>query len=225
MLSCVAGADREPADNQAFEDILDEAVLALDGSGLRYAVMGGIAATALGGYRHTHDIDVFVKPEDADAALDVLGRSGFSTEKTDPHWLYKAIKREITVDIIFKSAGAVYFDESMIERSAKADFRGRKIRVIAPEDLFVIKALVLNEHNLSLDEHCVRHLNDLLSIVRSCSLDWDYLLRRARLGPRRVLGLLLYAQSLDLLVPDHPIRTLVDMLQLGRRHAEPADQG
>jgi predicted nucleotidyltransferase len=215
----VAGADREPSDGQAFEDVLDDAVRALDASGIRYALMGGIAATAFGGYRHTHDIDVFVKPDDAGAMVETLGRAGFATEKTDPHWLYKAIKRDITVDIIFKSAGAVYFDESMIERSAKVDFRGRKIRVIAPEDLFVIKALVLNEHNLSLDEHCVRHLNDLLAIVRCCQIDWDYLLRRARLGPRRVLGLLLYAQSLDLLVPDHPIRALVDMLQLGSNHA------
>jgi hypothetical protein len=46
-----------------------------------------------------------------------------------------------------------------------------------------------------------------------CELDWDYLLKRARRGPRRVLGLLLYAQSLDLLVPDKAIKSLIHMLE------------
>lgn len=207
-------AERIPADERAFEEVLDHAVAHLDASGVDYAVMGGIAATALGGRRHTHDIDVFVRPEDAEKALDVLGAGGFDIERTDPNWLYKARRSEVTVDIIFRSSGAVYFDTSMIERSVRLGFRGRKLRVIAPEDLFVIKALVLNEHSLSLDEHAIRHLSDLLSIIRRQEIDWDYLLRRARLGPRRVLGLLLYAQSLDLLVPDRVIKSLVKLLEI-----------
>lgn len=207
--------DREPDDHQIFQEVFELALSTLDVSGVRFAVMGGIAATALGGQRFTHDIDVFVRPEDADRALDALARAGFEPERTDPNWLYKAMHAGVTVDIIFKSAGAVYFDEAMIEHSVKVDFRGRTIPVLAPEDLFIMKALVLNEHSLSLDAHCMRHLNDLLGIVRSRDLDWDYLLSRARLGPRRLLGLLLYAQSLDLLVPNRVLRALVQMLELG----------
>jgi len=202
------------SDSQIFHEVLDETLAALDGSGVQYVLMGGVAATALGGHRYTHDIDLFVKPVDADRVLQALDRSGFKTERTDPMWLYKGFKNNVMVDIIFKSAGHVYFDEEMFERSLIADFNGRKVRILSPEDLFVIKALVLNEHSLSLDEHCMRHLNDLLSIVRTRELNWDYLIRRARLGPKRVLSLLLYAQSLDLLVPNRVIKTLAQLLEI-----------
>jgi hypothetical protein len=199
---------------RAFELVLDRATARLERSGVDYAMMGGVAATALGGRRHTHDIDVFVRPDDAERVLQTLADDGFTVERTDPSWLFKAFSEGILVDIIFRSAGSVFFDADMIQRSTWLDLRGRKLRVLAPEDLFVIKALVLNEHSLSLDEHCMRHLNDLLSIVRLQSLDWDYLLKRARMGPRRVLGLLLYAQSLDLLVPNRVIKSLVNVLEL-----------
>ena len=61
------------SDNHAFYEVLDEMVSALDQRGVPYALIGGIAATALGCHRFTHDIDVFVKPEDAEMALDAKG--------------------------------------------------------------------------------------------------------------------------------------------------------
>jgi hypothetical protein len=47
-----------------------------------------------------------------------------------------------------------------------------------------------------------------VAIIAKRELDWDYLLDRARRGPRRMLSLLLYAQSVDLAVPDRVIRRL-----------------
>ena len=44
----------------------------------------------------------------------------------------------------------------------------------------------------------------------SSDLDWDYLERRARRAPRRVLSLLIYAQSIDLFVPNRVIRSLFE---------------
>jgi predicted nucleotidyltransferase len=202
------------SDNQVFHEVLAEALDALDGTGVRYALIGGVAATALGGHRFTHDIDVFVKPEDGDKILTALDAAGFTTEKTDPNWLYKGFKNNVMVDVIFKSSGPVFLDEEMIERSTVIDFHGRLVRTLGPEDLFIVKSLVLNEHSLSLDEHCMRHLNDMLSIIRVSKLDWDYLIRRSRLGPRRVLSMLLYAQSLDLLVPNAVIKEMVRELEL-----------
>jgi len=202
------------SDNQVFYEVLGEVVLALDESKIEYAMMGGIAATILGGHRFTHDIDIFVKPAHADRALESLGKRGFDIEKTDPRWLYKAFKKNVMVDLIFKSSGPVYLDDEMYDRSTMAKFNGVSVRTLSPEDLFVIKALVLNEHSLGLDEHCMRHLNDLLGLLRVSEMDWDYLIRRARLGPRRVLSMLLYAQSLDLLVPNHAISVLAHMLEI-----------
>jgi predicted nucleotidyltransferase len=202
------------SNNQTFYEVLDETVSALDESGVPYTLMGGIAATAQGCHRFTHDIDVFVKPEDAEMALEALEAKGFRTEKTDPLWLFKGFKKNVLVDVIFKSAGTVHLDQEMLERSRVVEFYGRKIRVLGPEDLFVIKALVLNEHCLNFDEKCLRHLSDLLGLIRSCELDWDYILKRSRSGPRRMLGLLIYAQSLDLLVPNRVIKALAEQLEI-----------
>jgi len=200
--------------NQLFYQILDETVSALDQSGVSYVLMGGIAVTALGCHRFTHDIDVFVKREDAETALNALAAKGFRTEKTDLSWLFKGFKNNVMVDVIFKSAGTVQLEKEMLERSRVVEFHSCKIRVLGPEDLFVIKALVLNEHALNFDEKCLRHLSDLLCLIRTCELDWDYILRRARQGPRRMLGLLIYAQSLDLLVPNRVINTLAEQLEI-----------
>jgi hypothetical protein len=202
------------SDNDLFHEVLRDVVLALDEAKIEYALMGGIAANVRGDQRSTHDIDVFVKPAQADKALESLGCRGFNTEKTDPRWLYKGFKNNVMVDLIFKSSGPVYLDDEMYARSTVAEFNGTTVRTLCPEDLFVIKALVLNEHSLGLDEHCMRHLNDLLGLLRVSEMDWSYLIRRARFGPRRVLSLLLYAQSLDLLVPNHVIRVLADMLEI-----------
>lgn len=46
-----------------------------------------------------------------------------------------------------------------------------------------------------------RHWHDALALRSRRDLDWQYLPRRARHGPRRVLSLLLDAQSNDLPVP------------------------
>jgi hypothetical protein len=202
------------SDSDIFHVVLAEALDAIDRCGASYVLMGGIAATALGGHRSTHDIDVFVKPHDADLVLDALDKAGFQTEKRDPLWLYKAFRHNVMVDVIFKSSGPVFLDDEMIERSTVLDFRGRQVRTLGPEDLLIVKSLVLNEHSLSLDEHSMRHLNDLLSIIRVSDLDWEYVIKRSRLAPRRVLGLLLYAQSLDLLVPNAVIKEMVRMLEL-----------
>jgi predicted nucleotidyltransferase len=200
--------------NQIFCEVLDEAVSALDESGVPYALMGGVAAAALGCQRFTHDIDIFVKPEDAETALKILEAKGFRTEKTDLLWLFKGFKNDVLVDVIFKSAGTIHLDQEMLERSRVVDFYGRKIRALGPEDLFVIKALVLNEHCLNFDAKCLRHLSDVLGLIRSCEIDWDYILKRARLGPKRMLGLLIYAQSLDLLVPNRVIKALAEQLEI-----------
>jgi hypothetical protein len=63
-----------------------------------------------------------------------------------------------------------------------------------------------------------------LAVVARCQLDWDYLVRRARRhGARRVLSLLLYAQSNDLVVPNGPIRALFD--DVFAEWPEPASRG
>jgi predicted nucleotidyltransferase len=118
---------------------------------------------------------------------------------TNPNWLYKAFRDDALVDVLFKAKGDIYLDDEMLARSVCCDVSGVAVRVIPPEDLFVIKALV---H----DEETPRHWFDALGLLSRENIDWDYLLRRARKGPRRVLSLLSYAMSLDLPVPAEAVR-------------------
>ena len=199
-----AEAAAGPADDDLFGVVLADTLAALNGVSVPHVFMGGIGAATHGRPRWTHDIDVFVRPEDAGRALRALADAGFRTEQTYPDWLYKAFKHNVLVDVIFKSLGGILLDEEMLERARAEDYLGKRPMVMAPEDLLVIKAVV---H----DEHMPRHWHDALAIISSGDLDWDYVVRRARQhGVRRVLSLLLYAQSNDLVVPAGPVKALFE---------------
>jgi predicted nucleotidyltransferase len=184
-----------------FNRVLGETVEAMEASGLRYVFIGGIASGGLGRPRSTHDIDLFVMPEDADLSLRALTKNGFSTQKTDPSWLYKAWKNDILVDVIFKSKGEIYLDNEMYQRVTLADFHGQRLRLVAPEDLFIIKAAAHSELTPG-------HWHDAIALLTHAKIDWEYLLRRARRAPRRTLSLLVYAQSVDVFVPNSVIHDL-----------------
>jgi hypothetical protein len=61
---------------------------------------------------------------------------------------------------------------------------------------------------VSNDAQVPEHWENAVAILAANPMDWDYVRRRARFSPRRVLSLLIYAQSADLSVPDHAIRSI-----------------
>lgn len=188
-------------DDKTFFEVLDSAIKALESAEIPHALMGGIASAALGRHRWTHDIDFFVRPEDARPALRALEQAGFRTEETDQAWLYKGFKGDILVDIIFSAKGGIRFDPEVEQHVRVAEFRGRRLRVVSPEDLVVMKAIA---H----EEHTPRHWHDALGLLAGEDFDWEYVVRRARYGRRRVLALLVYAQANGVEIPDEPIRGL-----------------
>jgi predicted nucleotidyltransferase len=193
-------------DEGLFLTVLGETINALEHKGIPYVLMGGISSATLGRPRGTNDIDLFVRPEAARLTLDALESAGFTTDETDPRWLYKGFKDDILVDVIFRSTGDIYLDEEMLAHAGIVDVQGCAARLIAPEDLLIIKALTA-------DEHMPHHWHDALGVITGSDLDWDYLVARARRhGARRVLSLLLYAQSNDLGVPVKPVRALFDSI-------------
>ena len=185
----------------AFADVLERTVRTIEAAGVPYALFGGVGSATLGRPRWTHDIDLLVTPKDAEAALQALGNAGFETERTNAHWIYKAKRDEIVVDLIFRTVGDVYLDEVMLEHARQAEFQGVRVLVASPEDQIVIKAIA---H----DEQSSRHWNDALALIAACEIDWEYLLERATRGARRVLSLLIYAQSVDLVVPNRVVSQL-----------------
>ncbi len=188
-----------------FDVTLFSALDALDKNNVSYAIIGGIAASGLGRPRSTQDIDLFVRPEDAEAILDVLSHHGFRTEQTNPTWLFKAFKENVLVDIIFRSEGGFYYDDEMRERTVKVNYHGRQVPLVSPEDFVLIKCAVHSEEG-------PHHWHDALSVLSHAKVDWDYLLHRARKAPRRLLALLMYAQSDDIWVPNQVVQRLYQTL-------------
>jgi predicted nucleotidyltransferase len=180
---------------------VDHVVAAAEGHGMDYVFIGGLASAIYGRPRVTHDVDVFVRPEDARDLLGALADRGFDVEERAPDWLFKAWRSGQDIDIIFRSSADIYLDDELLDHARTVDFEGRPLRIASPEDLVVIKAAAHAENS-------PRHWHDALGILAGCDLDWRYLVDRARRSPRRVLSLLIYAESNDLLVPDDVLSEL-----------------
>jgi predicted nucleotidyltransferase len=198
-------SDRAPAGggsaDDAFTAVLSDVVDAFGDAAIPFGVLGGVASAAYGRPRWTKDIDVFCRAELADQALEVLAERDFTTERTNPAWIFKGWRDEVLVDVIFKAKADIYFDEPMAERVRRMTFQGVEVPVISPEDIVVMKAV-------STDEATPWHWYDALGIMAVNELDWEYFLERARKGPNRVVSLLHFALSIDVPVPTKVVRRL-----------------
>jgi predicted nucleotidyltransferase len=184
--------------------VLDETMAALREAGIQFLLIGGVGSCVFGRDRGTRDIDVFVRPETAEDALAALAARGFRTKKEYEHWLYKAWKDDVLVDVIFRSSRDILLDQEMLDRARMVTFRGREVPVAPPEDLVVMKAIAASEDT-------PRYWYDAIAMIAQTELDWDYLVARARQrGARRILSLLLFADSVDLVVPPEPIEALFE---------------
>ncbi len=193
-------------DKETLVRILGDAVKAFEDAGIPYLVIGGVVAALAGRPRFTHDIDFLVHGQDARPALAALERVGFVTDETEPQWLFKAVKDGVLVDVIFRSSGDVMLDDEMLERATEREFEGVKVQAISLEDFIVIKALAHKENT-------GRHWYDALALLANQDIDWDYLLRRSiRRGLHRMLSLLFYAKSVDIVVPDRVIHELYGVI-------------
>ena len=193
-----------------FREALDRAVKTLSAREVPFGAIGGIAAVAWGRPRWdpaSADVDLMVRPQDADPALAALAEEGFDpVETTEEHWLRRGVRAGIGVDLIFRTAGDIYLDDDMLARVVEHDFEGVAVPVVSAEDTVVMKALAFGEQTPT-------YWAEALSILARHDLDWNYVLMRARHGVHRVLSLLLYAQSSDLAVPRTAIRSLFDASQ------------
>jgi predicted nucleotidyltransferase len=202
--------ERRPVDEDTFLAVLDQATAAVERLGVPYGLIGGIASAVEGRPRWTvrgEDVDLFVRHKDARRVLEALAAAGFETEETNQNWIYKAVKDGVLVDIIFRSTGDIYLDDEMASRIREGEFRERMVKLIPPEDVLLMKAVAHGEET-------PQYWHDALSLVARADLDWGYLVRRARQhGARRVLSLLIYAQSNDVVVPGEVVDELYRVTQ------------
>ncbi|MEA2575111.1 MAG: hypothetical protein QOH93_2409 [Chloroflexia bacterium] len=123
--------------------------------------------------RHTKDFDIFVKPEDAERVLELLGQNGCDTEMTFSHWLGKAYCGDLYVDVIFRSGnGVAEVDEEWFDNALPDQVLGIPVNLCPPEEIIWTKAFVQERERY--DGADIAHL------VRAWAekIDWKRLLRR-----------------------------------------------
>lgn len=172
---------------------LKRAAAALRDAGVPFVVGGGLASWARGGPESGHDVDLFVKPGDADKAWEALGDAGMRLERPPEGWLLKAYDGEVMIDVIFSPSG-LEVDDDLIARAEEMEVLAQRMKVLPLEDLMVTKLATLREHDVDYDPH--------LEIARSLreQIDWAAVRRRAPDNPY-VDAFFTLAEGLALLPP------------------------
>jgi predicted nucleotidyltransferase len=166
-------------DHQPFSDIeraLKKSAAALRAAGIPFLLGGSLASWARGGPETRHDLDLVIKPEDVESALDALKAAGLRPEDPPEEWLVKAWDGDVLVDLIFAPKGMAMTDE-VIARGEVLSVLGMEMRVMALEDVLVTKLMALTEHSLRYES--------LLPIARALreKVDWDDVRARTRESP------------------------------------------
>jgi Uncharacterised nucleotidyltransferase len=166
-------------DEQPFGDIeqtLKRAASALRDADLPFLLGGSLASWARGGPETRHDLDLMIKPEDADRAVEALTDVGMRLVRPPEEWLVKLWDGETLVDLIYCPKG-LPMDDEVIARGENLSVLGMDIRVMALEDVVATKLMALTEHSLRYE--------GLLQIARSLreQIDWEEVRSRTRQSP------------------------------------------
>lgn len=164
---------------KSFEVILDAlklSVAALRKADVPFLLGGSLGAWARGAPQSYNDLDLMVRPADAERALDALAADGLRTERPPEEWLYKAWCGDVLVDIIFRPSGLDITDE-VFARADTISVTALSMPVLALEDILVTKLMALGEHELNYTQ--------LIGIARALreQIDWDALQRRTTGSP------------------------------------------
>jgi hypothetical protein len=155
-----------PSDRcEELTESLKRAAAALRDADIPYALGGGLACWAHGAPESEHDVDLMVRPQDADRALQVLTDSGMRPVRPPEGWLLKAYDGDVLVDVIFEPNGGPVDDE-LLSRVTVREVAAVRMPVLALEDVIASKLLALGERNCDYEK--------LLGIARAVreQVDW-----------------------------------------------------
>jgi putative nucleotidyltransferase-like protein len=157
-------------------EALKKAAAALESDHVPFLLGGGLGCWARGGPPSSNDIDLMVKREDAERALEALAEAGMRPEKPPEQWLYKAWDGDVMIDLIFEPAG-IRVTDAVLERGEELNAAGMPVPVMALDDILATKLLALDEHNAD--------YADLLPIGRALreQIDWPALRERTSSSP------------------------------------------
>ncbi|MGZ4810870.1 MAG: nucleotidyltransferase family protein [Thermoanaerobaculia bacterium] len=150
------------------------ALTRLDENKLPYLVGGAYAfARYTGIERHTKDFDIFIRRSDFDRAAEILGKAGYRTEMTFPHWIGKAWHNEDFIDLIFSAGnGVAEVDDLWFEHAVRERVLDLDVLLIPPEEMIWSKGLIMERERF--DGADVAHVIQAMGP----KLDWRRLIDR-----------------------------------------------
>src|SRR3954463_16764823 len=101
-------------DEQPFSDLesaLKKSAAALRSADIPFLLGGSLASWARGGPETRHDLDLVIKPEDTERALQALVEAGLRADDPPEEWLVKAWDGNVLVDLIFYPKGTEVDDD------------------------------------------------------------------------------------------------------------------
>jgi len=157
-------------------DAMKKAAGTLNDASIPFVLGGGLACWARGGPKTEHDVDLLVKPEDAERAQEALARGGMRIEHPPEGWLLKAYENEILIDLIFDPSGGT-IDDDTFARAEDMEVHAMRLRVAPLEDVITQKVLVLSEQRPD--------FTSVLELARSLreQVDWDEVRERTKGSP------------------------------------------
>ena len=193
---------------EAIEATLKRTVAALREAEIPFLLGGSLASWARGGPETRRDLDVIVRPKDAERALEALVAVGMRPERPPEEWLLKAWDGDVLVDLIFGPRG-LEVDDEVLARGDELHVLGITIPVMSIEDLMATKLSALGEHSLD--------YSSLVRIARALreQIDWPELRRRTAGSPYAEAFFVL-AEGLGL-VPEGSAGGGAEIRVLGRR--------
>jgi hypothetical protein len=163
------GKSRERFD--ALVNALRAAVPALREAEIPFMLGGSMAVWAYGGPEPTNDLDLMVREEDAERALQALEAAGMRVGHPPEEWLVKAWHDDVLIDLIHGPRGLPITDE-VLARSRVRSLSALRVPVMALEDVLATKLMALTEHSLRYES--------LLQIARALREQIDWAAVRAR---------------------------------------------
>jgi hypothetical protein len=168
-------AERDPGFPE-LEATLKRATAALRRAEIPFMLGGSLASWARGGPETRHDLDLMIRPEDADRALEALEEAGMRPERPPEEWLVKAWDGDVLVDLIFRPSG-MQVDDDALARAEALSVLSMEMRVMSLEDVVATKLLSMNDHNADYE--------GVLQISRALreQVEWDAVRERTAGNP------------------------------------------
>jgi hypothetical protein len=172
-----AGRAPEAHRPDALAGSLLRAAAALRAAEVPFMLCGSMACWVRGGPEpFTKDVDLCIKPGDAERALEALAAIGMTTSRPPQGWLYKAWDEDILIDLLFAPANVPVTDEVM-GHADELLVMSVPMQVAAIDDVMATKLLALNEDLID-----YRQLLQIARTVRE-QISWAPLFARTRGSP------------------------------------------